>query len=163
MQNSELQIFNLLRQDITATGMLVLGSWAVLNILVFALVWVRKTGSTTGYFAQMNVLWNLVNLALAVSGWLDATATPEVALSLAETVREQFSIEKILLFNAGLDAGYIMTGFFLQEKAKTDSKRPLLLKGYGMALALQGIFLAIFDLLLCWLHSQHAAELYGLL
>ena len=97
------------------------------------------------YFYQMNIAWNAINLAIA--GFvLYGALNPDTTLTLFESIQQQSNIEKILLFNAGLDVGYIMTGFYLKERAKNSLKHHNRLKGYGNSLVLQGGFLFLFDL-----------------
>lgn len=146
--------FNAERLQLTRGGMTVLGSWAVGNIGFSGVQYFRTSGSTK-YFHQMNVMWNFVNLGLAVPGYLGASPGSADSLSLAESIQAQHSIEKILLVNAGLDVGYIMTGFFLREKSKTATKRNDLLKGYGNSLLLQGGFLLVFDSVFYWVQMHH--------
>lgn len=46
------------------TGMYVLGSWAVANLIIGGIGWNQNTGDTK-YFHQMNFFWNTVNLSIA--------------------------------------------------------------------------------------------------
>lgn len=48
-------------------GILVLGSWAVFNI-VLSPIMANSTSGSTRYFHQMNVYWNGINLAIAGLG-----------------------------------------------------------------------------------------------
>lgn len=72
-------------------------------------------------------------------------------------------MEKTLLFNGGLDVGYMAAGFYLREKAKNSTKYHDMFKGYGSALILQGAFLFVFDLSLYWVLNQHSKTLETLL
>ena len=45
-------------------GMVVLGSWALVNLSAGAYGWSRNTGQRA-YFHQMNFFWNTVNLSIA--------------------------------------------------------------------------------------------------
>jgi hypothetical protein len=140
----ELVGINAARLACNTQGMWVLGTWVLLNFLVSGWLYGR-TGGPRRYFHQMNVGWNLVNLALVgYTFWSNAPDTP-LALGLAQTVAEQYLIEKLFLFNAGLDVGYVMLGFFLIEKAKTAARRPERLQGWGRSVILQGGFLFLFD------------------
>lgn len=154
---SGLDEINTKRLQINRTGMTILGSWAVANIGFSGIQYFRTEGSTRS-FHQMNVFWNVVNLGLAAGGILGSQAENGIGLSLSESLSEQQSIEKILLFNGGLDVGYIMTGFFLRERSKNVSKRQDLLKGYGNSLLLQGGFLLLFDIGLFLAHNNHASK-----
>jgi hypothetical protein len=132
-------------------GMLVLGSWALLNIAGGA-YGMSATEGKSYYFWQMNLLWNLVNLGIAGGGYAGALGPAETADSFA-VLAEYHSFSKILLLNAGLDAAYIMTGLFLRERAKSSDSHAERLEGYGNALVLQGGFLLLFDAVLVILNE----------
>ncbi|MCU0449421.1 MAG: hypothetical protein MUC97_06175 [Bernardetiaceae bacterium] len=134
---------NAARVAYNTQGMWVLGTWVLLNFLVSGWLYGRTSGPLR-YFHQMNVFWNLVNLMLvAYTLWQNAAAGS--AFNLPQTIAEQYLIEKLFLFNAGLDVGYVMLGFFLAEKAKTAARRPERLRGWGYSVILQGGFLFLFD------------------
>ena len=148
--------FNQERLDINRKGMIVLGSWAAGNIIVSGWQYTQTEGQTR-YFHQMNVFWNVVNAGIAGLGYYQSIhgATD---LSLIESMNEQNSIEKILLFNAGLDVAYIATGFFLRERAKVKTDKFDQFTGYGNSLLLQGGFLLVFDIVMHQLHLQHKTD-----
>ena len=140
------------RVEIQKNGMLVLGSWAALNI-GSSLIFSRNTIGTKKYFHQMNGYWNTINLVLAAGSYLTAEAN---AGNLAELLLQQSGIEKILLFNAALDLGYMMGGAYLIERSKNSAKNPQRLKGFGQSVILQGGFLFAFDLIMYGvLHQNH--------
>ena len=143
-QTTDLDQFNHNRNHINKYAMLSLGSWAVGNMAVNGALY-RSGERDRKYFYQMNIAWNAVNLAIAGFG-LYGALNPETTLTLFESVQQQSNIEKILLFNAGLDVGYLMTGFYLKERAKNSIKHHDRFKGYGNSLILQGGFLFLFDL-----------------
>lgn len=132
------------RHQINTYAMITLGSWAVGNMAVNGALY-RSGERDRKYFYQMNIAWNAVNLAIAGFG-LYGALNPDTTLTLFESVQRQSTIEKILLFNAGLDVGYIMTGFYLKERGNNSLKHHDRLKGYGNSLVLQGGFLFLFDL-----------------
>jgi hypothetical protein len=72
-----------------------------------------------------------------------------------EIIKDFNSLQNFLLLNAGLDAAYIMTGFYLKERAKNSSSAERL-KGYGNSLLLQGGFLLLFDVSLYFIHQSNA-------
>ena len=135
-------------------GMLVLGSWATANIAMSPILASRNTGSAK-YFHQMNGYWNSVNLVIAGIGYYAASKTDPSGFTLAETIKEQYKLEKILLFNAGLDLAYIAGGFYLKERAKTTTGNADRLKGFGQSLILQGGFLFAFDVAFYLIQSKH--------
>ncbi len=155
---TSLESFNEKRLSINETGMMVLGSWALVN-LVSSPVLARRSEGSTRYFYQMNGYWNAVNLAIAGFGFYSALNGETSGLALSETLSEQFSMEKILLFNAGLDLAYMAGGFYLKERAKNSMSNQHRFEGFGNSLILQGGFLLAFDLGMYFIHHNHASEL----
>ena len=132
---------------INNTGMYILGSWAVLNMATGAYGWSEYSGDRM-YFNQMNLFWNVVNVSIAGFA-LYSNYTGDISgFSQQELMEKLVKTENILLINAGLDVGYIGTGFLLRHLSGKSDKRADLLKGYGSSLILQGGFLLVFDLVL---------------
>jgi len=144
-QDLRLEQFNQKRLHRTEQAMWILGGWAAANIAVGAIGMGRTNGSQKA-FHQMNVGWGAVNLGLAASGLWTATHADPATFDLYQTTLEHHKLQKLFLFNAGLDAGYMMAGAWMQEKSKTTAKNPDRLKGFGQSLLLQGAFLMVFDL-----------------
>ncbi|WP_324674906.1 DUF6992 family protein [Hymenobacter sp. GOD-10R] len=145
-------------------GMGMLGAWALLNLLVSGYFAARTdTRTEIHYFHQMNIGWNFVNAVLAVAGILRAHPNQVAGMNLATSLTEQFTTEKILLFNAGLDVAYLACGSWLRARAASALQRPERLLGFGQSLWLQGGFLLLFDLGLYLRYHSFANELLGLL
>lgn len=128
------------RMKLHKRNMLILGSWAGANIIQGSIA----AGNTQGsdhYFYEMNAIWNTFNLALAGIGLRDISRRSGKPLSATANLAEQHKLEKLLVFNTGLDLAYIMTGFYLKEKGNDRSV------GYGNSLLLQGGFLLLFDII----------------
>jgi len=143
-KDTDLKEINENRLQLNQNGMKVLGGWAAGNIVAGGIGMSRTNGSIR-YFHQMNLAWNGVNLAIAGVGYFGSKKNPS-SFSLTATIREYRSFENILLFNAGLDVGYMATGAYLWERGlRKKSQR---LKGYGQSLILQGSFLLTFDLIM---------------
>lgn len=136
-------------------GMVVLGTWAGLN-LVGGVVGARTaTDPARVAFHQGNAAWNVVNLGIAVPGYLsarrrgrEAPAWPALPVDLARQ-------RGVLLLNLGLDMGYVGVGTALWSLRPEDPR----LRGYGQALVLQGAFLGAFDLSLITLLGRSARPL----
>ncbi len=112
----------------------------------------------------MNIGWNAVNLGIAAMGYYQAVAAEPDTWSLAESIRRNYNLEKILLLNTGLDLAYMAGGFWMQEKAKNASDHPERLKGFGRSLVLQGAFLLVFDIANFAIHAadnKHFDEILG--
>jgi hypothetical protein len=132
------------RVDHQRTAMLLLGGWAIGNIGLGLGLRAGRDGEARR-FHEMNALWNTVNLGIAGLGYLSllrADLPPDAFASL----RENTGFAKVLLFNAGLDVGYLMGGLYLRERAKRPDADQDQLRGYGNAILLQGGFLFVFDL-----------------
>ena len=155
-QDSTLLTLNSQRIQINKTGMMILGGWAVANIAGGTILRANTSG-TTRYFHEMNVFWNVVNLGLAGAGLYGAYRSDPAALTAWESFQEQQSIEKILLFNAALDVGYMLGGAYMMERSRRVRNKPERLKGYGQSLILQGGFLLVFDSVLYLVHHRSAS------
>lgn len=154
----ELSDFNGLRLDYNRKGMLILGSWAIGNMVWGGIAAGQTTGEVKA-FHQMNLYWNSVNLLIAGFGYWQATQNPG-DLGFLETLEAQQSIEKILLVNAALDVAYMAGGLYLKERGLRKSN--LKLQGFGKSIILQGAFLLLFDGIMYSVHHQHAQELPGI-
>lgn len=154
-----LQDFNSTRIQYNKQGMVILGSWAVGNIIWGGAMAGRTTGEVQG-FHQMNAYWNAVNLLIAGFGYYSAfKETPSD--NFWETLQSQHSIEKILLVNAGLDVAYMAGGLYMLERGRrTDNPR---LSGFGQSVILQGAFLMSFDIIKYMIHNRHGKKLPVLL
>ena len=150
-----LQNFNKERTQIDKRLMLGLGSWATSNFIVSGIGWATAPKGEAYYFHQMNVLWNTVNLGLAIPGYFKAKKEVRT-LTLEETIKVQRRTENIFLINTALDVVYISSGFALRNLAKSDLSKKDRFNGFGNGLILQGGFLFIFDLTAYALHKCHA-------
>mgnify|MGYP006200084509 FL=1 len=153
-----LQDFNQTRLDYNRSGMLILGSWAIGNMVWGGIGANQSTGEVKA-FHQMNLYWNAVNLAIAGFGYYQATKEVP-GTDFWATMEAQQSIEKILLVNAALDVAYMAGGLYMKERGmRTDNSR---LVGFGKSVILQGAFLMAFDAVMYGFHQAHAGELPGL-
>lgn len=154
-ETPQLQGFNQTRIDYNQKGMIILGSWAVGN-MVWGGIGASQTSGQTKAFHQMNLYWNSVNLIIAGFGYWQATEeTP--GTDFWATMEAQQKMEKILLFNAGLDLAYIAGGFYLKERGLRNEKDQLI--GFGKSVILQGAFFLAFDGLMYSFHQTHSKEL----
>jgi hypothetical protein len=98
--SSPLLTFNEKQIRIKRIGMLTLGGWAAGNMAVGGVAAFNTTGSNR-YFHQMNVYWNVVNLALAGFGYYGATRADPAGMDLAKTLKDYYGTEKTLLLTPG--------------------------------------------------------------
>lgn len=139
-------------------AMLTLGGWAVLNI-GSGLALQGSADGATKHFHRMNAMWNGVNLAIAGFGYYSAMKSDPAGWDLVTSLGEHNGFQKILLFNAGLDVGYIMGGLYLTERAKRPDVNSDQLKGFGQSIMLQGAFLMVFDLANYFISSGRNGEM----
>jgi len=158
-QGNELNLdFNAARINHQQQAMLVLGGWAVTNIGLGAGLRGGHSGSEK-YFHDMNIYWNVVNLGIAGLGYFTAMREDSASYSLFTTAAEHYSFQKVLLFNAGLDVGYVLGGLYLTERAKRGGEQSERLKGFGKSVMLQGGFLFAFDLVNFYISSRMDKDL----
>ncbi len=142
------------RDRIVRTGMTVLGSWAVANLAAGVTGAVVADDPAARGFWEMNAMWNTVNLGLAGFSLYDLSRSGSVAegMDIAAYREESHSLEKVLLFNAGLNFAYMAIGGWMWDRgargyglpaAEVSAER---LTGWGQSLVLQGAFLLAFDL-----------------
>lgn len=154
---ADLEVINQTRLDYNLKGMLILGTWAVVNLILGALASFRKSGQTQA-FHQMNAYWNVVNLGIAGFGFWQASQI--AVLNFWEGLAAQQQIEKVLLFNAALDLGYLAIGLLLIERGRRLEKERWI--GFGKSILLQGAFLLLFDAILYGFQQQLGIELLEL-
>ena len=155
-QQTNLNAYNKERERITKTGIKVLAGYSAANIIYGSIAAGQATGSNK-YFHEMNAIWNSITLGITGIGLL--AAKKEGTLSYGESLKKQQHLEKLFLFNAGLDVAYIVGGAYLKERAKTTTKNPLRLKGYGESVMLQGGVLLLFDGVMYAIHNRHGKAL----
>ncbi len=139
------------------TGMYVLGSWAVANLIIGGIGWNQNAGDTK-YFHQMNFFWNTVNLSIAGFALYNNLSGGFEDLTNGMMVQNHYKIEKLYLINGGLDLAYIGTGFLLKNLSLKKEKNKDLLNGYGNSLILQGSFLLVFDAVMWGIQRNHRLE-----
>jgi hypothetical protein len=141
-QQTTLNQFNIERQEISKKGLKILSGYSIANI-IYGSIASSNTAGSNKYFHKMNVIWNGVTLGIVGIGTI--FSKKEKVLSYGGSLKKQSEIEKVFLFNAGLDLAYIAGGAYLIERSKTSANNPLRLKGYGESVIFQGIVLLLFD------------------
>lgn len=122
--------------------MQVLGGWATANIITGGIGWASASG-TTKYFHQMNAIWNVANLGIALLGYTATIKDKDHVYTPQESFDEQHKLEKLFLLNGTLDFVYIGAGLYLKHRGDTNNSDQN--RGYGSAVILQGAFLLLFD------------------
>ncbi|MDC3252172.1 hypothetical protein OAU18_00450 [Schleiferiaceae bacterium] len=141
--------------------MLSLGSYAVVNFAISGAAYFSSEDEYSKRFHEMNVMWNTVNIGLAIPGYIKARRGGG-PVTMAELVKAQKKTETIFLVNDVLDIGYIAAGIWMREVAPNQLDQEDLYKGYGNSLILQGSFLLVFDAVAYYIHHSHGKELPAL-
>lgn len=157
-QSQSLSQLNQEQAGMLETGMLILGGWAILNIL-FSSFRLTKATRSRKYFYQMNVYWNIVNLVIASVALYAIVSKDNTALTLAESLQLHDTFKKIIYLNVGLDFGYIVLGAYLKERSRSAIKTEQL-QGWGQSVILQGTFLLLLDLVLVVLLENYTDPLF---
>ena len=148
------------RNRITQNAMVTLGAWATVNIASGFII-ASQTQGEAKYVWRMNAYWNFINLSLAGMGYLNARKAMMKKFGLADNLTAQQSIEKLYVFNLGLDLVYITGGFYLRERGNFQTKASSRdqFKGYGTGIAIQGGFLLLMDGVMILLHHKNTVSL----
>lgn len=135
------------REQVLGRGLALLAGWVLLNLVGSGYYLAHADRRHAAYyFHGLNVLWNLVNAALATWGILRLHFVPPAGLDALELLRSQQSYETLFGVNAGLDVLYVLAGSFLRRRAaRPGQAQPQRLAGFGWSLWVQGGFLFLFD------------------
>lgn len=160
-QSNALVSFNLRQAEILKFGMLALGVWALLNIVIGSFK-LTKSSRNKRFFYQMNIYWNIVNIVIAGGALYYILSTDAAVRTLEQSVRYHYWYMKVLYLSIGLDVAYLLLGAYLKEVAKSSPKAEQYL-GWGQSVVLQGFFLLVLDVVLVILLEQPADQLLRLL
>lgn len=141
------------RLSTSRVGMIVLGSWAVANMGSGAIGFaVEQQNERVRFIHLGNLLWNSVNLALAlisvISEWNLDPASFDAKKSLLASER----LEKVFFINAGLDVAYCLGAAFMWQRGEAIGDQRLV--GFGQSFLVQGAFLIVFDAVMGFLNMR---------
>jgi hypothetical protein len=148
-----LKAFQVRSRQMSAVQMGILAGWAGGNFAASG-VGIFTSEGQERYFHLGNVVWNTVNISLAMPALL-VKPKNDFSADYAQVLRSQKRTELIYLLNGGLDFLYAGTGFWLMKNAETAQWQPELQKGIGRSLVMQGLFLLGFDFTNYLIHAVH--------
>ena len=148
------------RNRISKNTMIVLGSWSVANICT-GLIIAGNTSGKTKYAWLMNAYWNGFNFALSSLAYVGIRQAASMHFGFTDNYKAQHSIEKLYVFNGGLDLAYIAGGFYIAERgiSESDFEKRSKLKGYGTCIVIQGCFLLAMDTIVFSLHHRNTRRM----
>jgi hypothetical protein len=140
----------------------VLGCWALLNVAMGAILTFLTYGNVwTLAFYTMNLSWGVINGGAAAFVYAHTKKSAAKPKTLLRRLDLQRHVEKVLLFNAGLDIAFIVGGWALYQRASiTDVVYPDLWKGFGTSVLMQGAYLLIQDSIFYYLHLVNSKQAY---
>ncbi len=156
-QPLDLEGWNRDRLQTSRVGMIVLGAWAVGNMGVGAFGFGLERDERLRFLHLGNLLWNAVNLGLALNTLIREWNANPAALDAKESVRAAEQIEKIFFINGALDLGYLAFSAFLWQRGEATGDARLV--GLGQALLIQGAFLVCFDVTMGILNARLTGRL----
>ncbi|MBD1398132.1 hypothetical protein H9Q13_13235 [Pontibacter sp. JH31] len=160
-QGGAVAAFNLQQAETLKFGMLALGVWALVNILISSIK-LTKSSRNKRYFFQMNIYWNIVNLIIAGASLYYTLSIDPTVRTLAESVDFHYWCLKLLYLSIGLDLAFLLLAAYLKELSKSSPKTEQYL-GWGQSIMLQGFFLLVLDVTLAVLLEGRAEQLLRLL
>lgn len=143
-QDHSVELFDR-QQKLQMRAMMVLGTWGLANSISGGIGMLQSDGVLKS-FHQMNLGWGVVNTGIAAIGYYGARQLNLDDPVIFSLYNHNVSLSKTLLFNAGLDVGYIGFGLYLRERSNNAVKNKDRLKGFGNSIMVQGAFLFAFDL-----------------
>ena len=155
-----LQQLNTERISMNRAAVWALTGWTVLNLSVGGLGYFTADDPTWRGFHQMNALFNVPVLGMALGSFAVLAAQDPERLDLRESLRRSGLLARGLLVGITLDVASGLLGLSLRERGlRVGSER---LVGWGSSLLLQGGFLLLFDTALFALNTRYDARLLPL-
>ena len=147
--------YNNKRMHVNKTGMEVLGSWGVANIVDGGVGYFTAKQDQWKYFHEMNALWGVVNTGIAALSLANGRKERAEKLNAQQAYDVYKKSKKIYLVNGGLDLVYMATGVALTKYAQNTKTNPALFTGFGKSIVMQGAFLFIFDSFMYTTHARY--------
>jgi hypothetical protein len=144
------------------TGMAVLGSWGIANIVAGTTGYFIASDKQTKAFHGMNAIWGATNALIALGGYAGARKEAKEQRTFAEGIKRHESVKRLYLINAGLDVLYIGIGALLVADADRFNQ-PEMWRGFGKSFVVQGAALLLFDGIMFAAHQKQNKNWYKLL
>jgi multidrug transporter EmrE-like cation transporter len=135
----------------------VLGFWASLNVVTGGILTFMHPGEVGSLaFHTMNLSWGFINGGIAAFVYFHTKKSAARPKMLLRRLNLQRHVEKVLLFNVGLDLAFVIAGIALYQRAFTvDAAYPELWKGFGTSVLIQAAYLLIQDSVFYRLHQKN--------
>ncbi len=114
-QPLDLEAWNRERLKTSQVAMFVLGGWAVGNMAAGALGFGLERDERVRFLHLGNLLWNAVNLGLALNTLIREWNANPAALNAKQSLEASEQIEKIFFINAALDLASAAGGIYISK------------------------------------------------
>ena len=155
--------YNDQRISTNKTGMIVLGSWGVANIVAGGVGYFTAKQDEWKYFHEMNMVWGVVNVSIAAYSLSGVRKELAARLNYRQSYDLYQANKKLYLVNASLDLLYIAVGVGLVELSATVKNNEAIYRGFGKSIALQGVFLLLFDNVMYAAHQRNNSKWYRIM
>lgn len=155
--------YNSHRIHINKTGMKVLGGWGVANAVAGGIGYFAANNDEWKYFHEMNAMWGVINAGIAWAGLAGVRKEMNAKYTYKQAYGKYRSNKKLYLINIGLDVLYVGGGVALNEAGNSAKKNQNMLHGFGKSVAIQGVFLLLFDNVMFASHHRSNSKWYQLM
>jgi hypothetical protein len=155
--------YNSQRLHINRTGMEVLGAWGIVNIAGGGIGYFTAKQDKWKYFQEMNFFWGVINTGIAASGFAGVRKEMQKKMTADQAYDRYQATKKLYLINIGLDVVYIGTGVILTSAGNNNKRNGDILNGFGKSVALQGVFLLLFDNVMFASHQRNNSNWFRIM
>lgn len=150
--------YNNNRMRTNGKGMLTLGAWGIANMAAGGAGYFAAKKEEWKYFHEMNFAWGAINTGIAALGLRGIGKERARKYNYLQAHQQYQANKRLYLLNAGLDVLYVGTGVALTEIGRTSTNRKDMLTGFGRSVAIQGVFLLLFDNVMYASHARRNSK-----
>ena len=155
--------YNDQRIAINKTGLEVQGAWGLANIAAGSIGYFGAKEGEGKYFSEMNGIFGILNTGVSLTGLHMVKKQLAQKFTYAESYNWYCTDKKIYLIGAGIDIIYISAGFGLAAYGLSAKSSADVYTGFGKSLALQGVFLLLFDNIMLLEHGRNTNKWYRIM
>lgn len=148
-------LYNKQRIKINKTGAEIKLGWGIANIAAGSAGYFGAQEGTGKYFSEMNGIFGVLNIGLATTGLLMERQQMTRKMSNQQAYDWYRTDKKIYLISAGVDVVFIGAGLGLASYGQSAKSSADVYKGLGASMALQGVFLLLFNNVMLLEHGRN--------
>ena len=139
-------------------GMLTLGAWGIANMAAGGAGYFAAKQDEWKYFHEMNFAWGAINTGIAALGLRGIGKDRAHKYNYLQAYQQYQANKRLYLINAGLDVLSVGAGVALTEIGRTSTNKKDMLTGFGRSVAIQGVFLLLFDNVMYASHARRNSK-----